>query len=167
MRLALLTLALAMSTSAVAHPSDGAINAVYARLASTRAAHDADGMAANFAPKALLIDARPSAAVAGAELAARIRPMAERLAAEGVTMDTDYRIERRSIVDDRLAVDAGLMRQTMRRPDGKAQATVRRFLVTLQRQVDGDWSIIADASLPADEATWAAAVKTDGLHYDG
>jgi uncharacterized protein (TIGR02246 family) len=152
---------------AAAHPADDAINQVYGRLTEAKARNDAAGVAAVFAPEALLIDARPGAATSGAELAARLVPMATRMAADGVTVATQYRIERRSLAGD-LAMDAGYMRQEMRRAAGAQPVTmITKFLVTLRRQADGSWRILSDASMPATEATWANAVRADGLRYDG
>ena len=154
-----------VASPAAAHPEDRAINAVYASLARARTAHDVAGMTAAFAPDGLLIDARPGPAVSGAELGARLAPMAERLRAEGVAIATGYRIERRSVSGD-VAMDAGYMRQTMTRSDGTAQARYARFLVTLRRGADG-WRIIGDAAMPATEAQWASAAPAEGLHHDG
>jgi uncharacterized protein (TIGR02246 family) len=147
--------------------ANAAINAVYARLAAARAGHSVDGMVAAFAPDGLLVDARPGPAIAGAELAARLAPMAARLREEGVDLSTQYRIERRSFAGD-LAIDAGYMRQAMTRP-GAAEPMVRyaRFLVTLRRSPDGSWRILSDAAMPSNEAAWNAVPRIDGLHYDG
>ena len=156
-------------TSAPADPAaaNAAINAVYARLAVARAAHSVEGMAGAFAADALLVDSRPGPPVSGAELAARLAPMAARLRDEGVALSTQYRIERRSFAGD-LVIDAGYMRQALARP-GTAEPMVRyaRFLVTLRRGADGSWRILSDASLPSNETAWNAVPRTDGLHYDG
>ena len=89
------------------------------------------------------------------------------MAADGATLATRYRIERRSVVGD-VAVDAGYMRQEMRRAAGQQPMTmVTKFLVTLRREADGSWHIVADASMPSTEAAWAGAVRAEGLRYDG
>ncbi len=148
-----------------AAPEDQAINAVYAELSRARAANDVAGMSGAFAEAGLLVDARPGPAVSGGELAARLQPMRDRLVAEGMSVDSDYRVERRSVIGD-VAVDAGFMRQTITRADGTAQARYARFLVTLRR--DGDrWRIIADASMPAEETAWNAVTPGQGRQFDG
>ena len=156
-----------IAAPAAAHPADDAINQLYGRLTEAKAHNDAAGIAAAFAPEALLIDARPGAATSGAELAARLAPMAARMSADGVTVATQYRIERRSIAGE-IAVDAGYMRTEMRRPAGGEQpmTMITRFLVTLRRQADGSWRILSDASMPSTEAAWTGAVRAEGLRYD-
>lgn len=156
----------ALAAPAAAHPQDEAINAVYGRLSKAREAHDSAGMAGGFTPDAILIDARPGPAISGGELETRLRPMAQRLVADRVAVATGYRVERRSVTGD-VAVDAGYMRQAMTRPDGQAGIRYARFLVAMQRQADGRWLIIGDASMPADEAAWNGAAKVAGLHHDG
>lgn len=159
--------ALSSAAPAAAHPEDAAINQVYGRIVEAKARNDAAGIAAAFAPEALIIDARPGGAVSGAELGARLAPMASRLAADGVAVGTQYRVERRSVAGD-VAVDAGYMRQDMRRAGAAQPMTmITKFLVTLRRQADGGWRILADASMPATEAAWAGAVRGEGLRYDG
>jgi ketosteroid isomerase-like protein len=161
---------------APAHPQDSALNKVYAELRDARAAADVPGMAGAFEPGALLIDPRSPQPLAGAELEARLKPMAARLVADQVKVETAYRIERRSVMGD-VAVDAGLMHMRFTRPEGAAplqagqprprQDQYARFLVTMRRQPDGRWRIIGDASLPATAETWAAAQRQEGLHFDG
>lgn len=163
---ALLALALFASPALAANPEDPSINAVYQRLAAARAAGDVAGMAGAFGPEGLLVDQRPGPAIAGSELAARLRPMAERLRADNVRIDTAYRIERRSVTGD-VALDAGYMRQSLRRPDGQAMTRYARFLVTMRRGGDGQWRIIGDASMTADETAWTALTAREGLHFDG
>lgn len=86
--------------------------------------------------------------------------------AEGITAATRYRIERRSFAGD-VAIDAGYMRQEMRRAAGAQPMTmITRFLVTLRRQADGSWRILSDASMPSTEAAWTGAVRAEGLRYD-
>ncbi|WP_395612964.1 SgcJ/EcaC family oxidoreductase [Allosphingosinicella sp.] len=155
-----------IAAPAAAHPADDAINQLYGRLTEAKAHNDAAGIAAAFAPEALLIDARPGAATSGAEFAARLAPMAARMSADGVTVATQYRIERRSFAGD-VAIDAGYMRQEMRRAAGAQPMTmITRFLVTLRRQADGSWRILSDASMPSTEAAWTGAVRAEGLRYD-
>jgi uncharacterized protein (TIGR02246 family) len=152
--------------AAAANPEDAALNRVYAGLVAARAAGDVPGMASAFAPEALLIDQRPMPPIAGADLAERLRPMAARLAADGVRVDTAYRVERRSVSGD-LAIDAGYMRQSMTRPGAEPLVMYRRFLVTMRRGADGAWRIVADASMPAEQAAWDAAARVEGLQYSG
>lgn len=162
----LISVACMAAPATAANPDDGAINAVYQRLAAARAAGDVEGMASAFGSQALLVDARPGPAIAGAELAGRLQPMAERLRAENASIDTAYRIERRSVIGG-IALDAGFMRQIVRRGDGEAMTRYARFLTTLQRGADGSWRIIGDASMPAQEAAWAALLPAEGLQFDG
>lgn len=166
LRFAILMAVAASSPALSANPEDAALNAVYARLAAARAANDVPGMSAAFGAEGILIDARPGAPITGSELAQRLQPMAERVQADGVRISTSYRIERRSVIDD-VAVDAGYMRQTMARGDGQTGTRYARFLVTMQREADGKWVIIGDASMPSDEAAFAQVTKQPGLHYDG
>jgi ketosteroid isomerase-like protein len=148
-----------------AAPEDGAINAVYAELVRARTANDVAGMAGAFAPGGILIDARPGPAISGSELGARLQPMRDRLVADGVRIDTRYRVERRSVMGD-VAVDAGYMRQSLARADGQGNVRYARFLVTMRREGDG-WRIIGDASMPATEEAWNAVARREGQHYDG
>lgn len=164
--LLLLAIACAAAPAAAANPEDGAINAVYQRLAAARAAGDVEGMASAFGSQGLLVDARPGPAIAGAELAGRLQPMANRLRTDNATIDTAYRIERRSVIGG-IALDAGFMRQIVRRGDGEAMTRYARFLTTLQRGADGIWRIIGDASMPAQEPAWTALAPAEGLQFDG
>lgn len=163
--LAALGLWCAAAPAAAAHPSDPAINAVYARLAESRAANDVAGMAGAFEPGALLIDARAGPAVSGAELAGILAPQRDRLVRDGIRIDTAYRVERRQLLADGLAVDSGYMRQTLRRPDGTAQVRYARFLVTLRRSADGAWRIVADAAMPSTEEVWFGLSAQPGLAF--
>ena len=152
--------------AAAANPEDAAINAVYTGLSRARAASDVAGMSGVFPAGAILIDARPGPAIGGgSELVARLRPTAERIVADGVRIDTAYRIERRSVMGD-VAVDAGYMRQSVNRPGAEPMVRHARFLVTLRRGADGRWLIIADASMPAEAAAWTGAARVEGLLYD-
>ncbi len=158
--------AMLFASPAAAAPEDGAINRVYQQLAAARAQGDVAGMSAAFAPEGLLVDQRPGAPIAGRELGERIAPMAQRIKTENVRIDTAYRVERRSVIGD-IALDAGYMRQSMQRPDGQTGTRYARFLVTMQRGADGQWRIIGDASMPAQEAQWNALTRAEGLQFDG
>lgn len=165
LRYTILVTASISSPAVSANPEDAALNAVYSRLATARAAHDVPGMSSAFEAEGILIDARPGAAISGSELAQRLRPMAERAQAEGLQLATSYRLERRSVLGD-VAIDAGYMRQVMTRPDGQSGSRYARFLVTMRRSAEGQWAIIGDASMPAEGAAFAAATQQPGLHYD-
>ena len=153
------------SPAAAANAEDAALNGVYSSLVRARAAGDVASMAGAFGSQGLLIDARPGPAISGAELEARLKPMADRIKADGVKIDTAYRVERRSVMDD-VAVDVGYMRQTMARPGAAPMVRHFRFLVTMRRGADGNWRIIGDASMPAEEAAFADVARTAGLHHD-
>lgn len=154
------------AAAASAHPENSNINAVYERLVQARVAADVDGMAAAFPAEAILIDARPSPPIGGGhELQDRLRPQVERMVAEGVKIRTKYRVERRSVSAD-FAVDAGYMRMEMVRPGAEPNVRYARFLVTMKRDASSQWRIIADASMPADEARWNAAPRVPGARYD-
>lgn len=157
--------ALSSAHAAMAAEADPALNSVYSDLARARAAHDVAGMAGAFGAEGLLVDARPGPAISGAELAGRLQPMAERIRAEGVRIDTDYRLERRSVMGD-IAIDAGYMRQMMVRPDGQSTTRFSRFLVTMKKDGDGRWRIVGDASMPANQAAFDALRPVPGLHFD-
>lgn len=154
-----------VATSAAAHPQDPAINAVYARLSATRAAHDVDGMASSFHPQALLVDARPGPVVAGADLATVLAPHRDRLVNERVSIRSAYRVERRQVIGDDLAVDAGYMRQALSREGAPEMVRYARFLVTLRRGPDG-WKIVGDAAMPSTVQVWDALAAKDGLAFD-
>ncbi|RAK63696.1 DUF4440 domain-containing protein [Phenylobacterium kunshanense] len=163
---ALALVALSFATPAWAHPEDAGLNAVYAGLAKARAANDVTGMASHFHPQGLLVDARPGPALPGGELAARLAPQAERIAKDGVSIQTAYRIERRQVLEGGIALDAGYMRQAFRRPGADEQVRYARFLVTLKREADGRWKILGDASMPSTAEVWAALTPQDGLAFD-
>jgi uncharacterized protein (TIGR02246 family) len=170
-KMKLFGLLLVLGASALAAPAaasnaaDPALNAVYQRLVATRAANDAAGMASAFDARGLLVDARPEPVISGAELAARLAPMADRIGKDGVRIATAYRVERRSVIGD-VAVDAGFMRMEVNRAEGKT-ARYSRFLVTMRRQADGSWKIIGDASMPSSAEAFDAVARKEGLHYDG
>lgn len=161
LRYVLLTTLVVAAIPCRAAPEDAAINAVYAGLARARTANDVAGMSGAFASDGLLVDARPGPAISGGELAARLQPMRDRLVADGIRIDTQYRVERRSVMGD-IAVDAGYMRQSLDRPDGQSQVRYARFLVTMRRESD-QWRIIADASMPATEEAWNAVSGRAGV----
>jgi ketosteroid isomerase-like protein len=163
--LALSLVCLLASAPATAGSGDAAINAVYSALARARAANDVAGMSSAFEGNALLVDARPGPPISGAELGDRLRPMATRIQADGVKVETAYRIERRTLMGD-LAMDAGYMRQTMVRPNGQRGARYARFLVAMRRDPSGGWRIVGDASMPAEQAAFDALTPKEGLHFD-
>lgn len=150
---------------ASAHPQDAALNGVYGRLADSRAGNDVQGMASAFHPQALLIGAQPGPALKGADLAATLAPQRDRLVRDGVKIATAYRIEARQVLAPDLAVDAGYMRQALKRADGAEQVRYSRFLVTLRRE-GGAWRIVGDASLPATAEAWNGLAAKDGLRFD-
>lgn len=156
----------AVVAAAPASAENAALNRVYAELADARARSDVAGMASAFAPEALLIDQRPGPPISGAELAERLRPMAARIAADNVSIESAYRVERRSVSGD-IAIDAGFMRQTMTRPGAEPMIRYARFLATFRRGPDGAWRIVADAAMPATQAQWDAAPRGEGLQYSG
>jgi ketosteroid isomerase-like protein len=141
------------------------MNAVYTDLATARAAHDVTKMTAAFVQEGILVDSRPGPAIRGSELAKVLQPFTDRLKAEGVVVDTDYKIERRTLVGD-TAVDAGYMRQTMKRPNGQTGARYARFMVVMKRQPNGSWKIFGDASMPSTAEVFNAVQRSPGLHYD-
>ena len=151
--------------AAATNREDAALNAVYAALAQARAANDVAGMSGAFSSRGLLVDSRPGPAISGAELADRLRPQANRVAEDGLRIDTAYRIERRSVVGN-VAIDAGYMRQTIVRPDAEPMIRYARFLVTLLREPDGAWRIAGDAAMPSTEAAWNEVARVEGLHFD-
>ena len=162
---AALTLALAVAGPAAAHPQDSAINAMYAALATSRQANDVPGMASHFHPDGLLIDARPGPAVKGADLAARLAPQAERIVKDSVTIVTAYRVEKRQVLKDGIALDAGYMRQAIRREGSPEQVRYARFLVTLKREPGGAWKILGDAAMPSTAEVWTALTPQEGLMF--
>lgn len=166
MRAAILAAMTMASPALAANPEDAALNAVYDRLATARSANDVPGMAAAFSSGGILIDARPGPAVSGADLAARLQPQAERVIADKAQMQTQYRVERRSVMGD-LAVDAGFMRLHMTRPGAEPMVRHARFLVTMRRDADGVWRIVGDASMQSSEEAWNSVAPVEGLKHDG
>jgi len=160
---------IAATPAAAANPADAAINAMYESIAAGVAANSGEGVVAAFADEAVVLDARPGPPAEGPAFRAAIQKMAERLKADGVQVKADYRVTRRIVSGD-LAVDTGFRRQTMAvaKPDGPQPGTqYHKFLVVAQRQADGRWKIVRDASLPASKEAWDAAPRVDGLKYDG
>lgn len=160
------TLVALAAPAVAANPEDGALNGVYERLTRARAAGDVPGMTGAFAPEGLLVDARPGPAIAGGELADRLAPQAARITADGVRIETAYRIERRSVSGD-IALDAGYMRQSISRPNAEPMIRYARFLTTMRRGADGAWRIIGDASMPSTQEVWSGLARVDGLQFDG
>lgn len=156
-----------LAAARLGNPEDQAINAVYGELVRARAASDVAAMVAAFPADAILIGSGPNPPMGGgAELDAQLRPSVAKLAAENVKVETQYRIERRSVRGN-IAVDAGYMRMQMTKPDGQGGTRYARFLVTLARNGEGGWQIIGDASMPSDEAAWQRLPKIAGLRRDG
>jgi len=156
----------AAAAPASAHPQDSAINAVYDRLAASRAANDVNGMASGFHEQALLIDPRPGPAVLGAEMPAMLAPQRDRIVRDGVAISTAYRVERRQVLGRDLAVDAGYMRQALRRTGATEQVRYARFLVTMTRGADGSWKIVGDAAMPSTIEVWDGLASQAGLKFD-
>jgi ketosteroid isomerase-like protein len=164
---AIVLIAACAAAPLAAHPADGELNAVYGELVRARLAGDIAAMTAPFAPEAILIDTRPNPALGGGrELLAALQPQVSRLIADRVKVETEYRIERRSVVND-VAIDAGYMRMRMTRPDGQTAVHHARFLVTMRKDAAGRWRIIGDASIRTDDAAWQRAPRAAGLRYDG
>jgi uncharacterized protein (TIGR02246 family) len=159
---------LAAATPAAANPADAALNGMYEAIAAGVAANSGAGVTSAFADDAMVLDPRPGPPAQGPAFRAAILRMADRLKAEGVEAKADYRVVRRLVSGD-IAVDTGYRRQTMvvAKPDGPQPGTqYHKFLVVAQRQPDGRWKIIRDASLPATREAWDAAVRIEGLKYD-
>ncbi|PZQ63676.1 MAG: hypothetical protein DI570_08005, partial [Phenylobacterium zucineum] len=129
--------------------------------------NDLAGMAGPFHAQALLIDARPGPPVVGGDLAAVLAPQRERLVKEGVKIDTAYRVERRQVIGEDLVVDAGYMRQAMKREGAAEMVRYARFLVTMKRGADGKWNIVGDAAMPSTLEVWNGLTAKDGLQFAG
>lgn len=160
---------LSAAVPAAAHPADAALNRIYDRIATAVAANSGEGIAGALAADAVILDPRPVAPAAGEAFRANIRRMADRMKADGAQVRSEYRIERRIISGD-VAVDTGYRRMTMTPAAGAAGGPppqYHKFIVVAQRQPDGSWKIVRDASLPASREVWDAAVRTEGLKYDG
>ena len=147
--------------------ADPALNAIYERLAAAKAENAPEKVASEFAAQATLISARPGPPIRGDALAGALRPMAERLKSEKVTVSTAYRVESRRVLGD-VALDSGYMRTLFAAPAGAARPRdmYNRFLVTFRKKSGGDWKIVGDASLPATSADWDKAARTEGLKFD-
>jgi len=162
--------ALVLAVPAAAQSSaDAALNRMYESIAAGVAANAGDAVAGAFAADAVVLDPRPGAPAEGAAFRAGIQRMADRLKADGVTARTEYRIVRRMVAGD-LAVDTGYRHMTMAtsKPGVAMPADqYHKFLVVAQRQADGSWKIVRDASLPASKEAWDGAVRSAGLKFDG
>jgi uncharacterized protein (TIGR02246 family) len=154
--------------AAAANPDDAALNRLYEAVAAGVAANSAEAIVAAFADDAVVLDPRPNPPAVGAAFRDGIGRMAAKLKADGVKVTSEYRIERRLVAGD-LAVDTGYRRLAFVPAAGGAAPSVQyhKFLVVARRRRDGSWKILRDASLPASEAAWAGAVRSDGLKYDG
>jgi uncharacterized protein (TIGR02246 family) len=154
--------------AAAASRDDAALNRIYEAVAAGVAANSAEAIVAAFADDAVVLDPRPSPPAVGAAFRDGVRRMAAKLKADGVTVTSEYRIERRVVAGD-LAVDTGYRRLAFMPAAGGPAPMIQyyKFLVVARRQREGSWKILRDASLPASEAAWAGAVRTDGLKYDG
>lgn len=162
--------ALALAAPAAAEDkADAALNRMYETIAAAVAVNSGEGVAGAFAADAMVLDPRPAAPAEGAAFRTSIQRMAERLKADGVTAKSEYRVVRRIVSGD-LAVDTGYrhMTMTVAKPGGPMPGDqYHKFLVVAQRQGDGSWKIVRDASLPASKEAWDAAPRTAGLKYDG
>lgn len=159
---------LAVGVPASAYPADGALNRLYETIAAGVAVNSAEQVTGAFAADAVVLDSRPGPPAGGDAFRAGIARMAERLKADGVEVKADYRVIRRMVTGD-VAVDVGYRRQSMAgtKPGGPVPGTqYQKFLVVAQRQADGGWKIVRDASLPASKEAWDAAARTEGLKYD-
>ena len=159
---------LAMAVPASAHPADGALNHLYETIAAGVAVNSGEQVTGAFAADAVVLDPRPGPPANGEAFRAGIARMAGRLKADGVEVKAEYRIVRRMVSGD-VAVDVGYRRQSMAatKPGGPMPGTqYQKFLVVAQRQADGGWKIVRDASLAASKEAWDAAERTEGLKYD-
>ena len=165
---ALVGAAWAAAAPAIAGTDDAALNRMYETIAAGVAANAGETVTSAFAEDAVALDPRPGPPAEGAAFRAGIARMAQRLKADGVRVRASYRVVQRIVSGD-LAVDTGYRRQTMEvaKPGGPQPGTqYHKFLVVARRQADGRWKIVRDASLPASNEAWDAAVRVDGLKYD-
>jgi uncharacterized protein (TIGR02246 family) len=166
-------LAVAAAAAAMAAPApaanadDAALNRLYETIAAGVASNSGEAIVAAFAADAVILDPRPAPPLAGDAFRQGITRMAARLKQDGVRVVSAYRIERRT-VSAGLAVDIGYRRQTFTPPGEGPEPMVQyhKFLVVAQRQSDGGWKILRDASLPASREAWDAASRAAGLKYD-
>ena len=159
--------AAALATAApAANPDDAALNGLYETLASGAAAASAETIAGVFAEDAILLYEGRTPAMTGAAFRDSLKSMSDRLKTDRVTLSSEFRIERR-LVSDGLSVDNGVLRRTMKRPDGTSQTQYAKFVVAARRQTDGRWKIVTDASMAASQEAWDRAVPVEGLKYDG
>lgn len=149
-----------------AAPEDPALNGVYETLARGAAAASAETIAGAFADDAILLYEGRAPAMTGPAFRTSLETMSDRLKADRVRLTSEFRIERRIVSGD-LAVDNGVLRRTLKRPDGTAQIQYAKFVLATRRQPDGGWKIVTDASMAASEEAWDRAVRVDGLKYDG
>ena len=147
---------------------EAAVNRIYEIVAAGVAAGSGEGIVDAFAEEAVVMDSRPTPPAAGEAFRKTLVAMAARLKADGVRMSAQYRIERR-VRSGELTIDTGYRRQTMIPPGAAAEPRVQyhKFLVVAQRQRDGSWKILRDASLPASKEAWDGAVRAPGLKFDG
>jgi len=166
--LALVAATLAAAPAPAEPREDAAINRIYETVAAGVAANSGEAISGAFADDAVVMDPRPTPPAVGDAFRATIVGMAAKLKADGVRMSAQYRIERR-IRSGELAIDTGYRRQAMTPPGAAAEPMVQynKFLVVAQRQRDGSWKILRDASLPASKEAWEGAARAPGLKFDG
>ena len=87
------------------------------------------------------------------------------MAADGVTFDTAFRVERRQ-VKGYIAVESCYMRSTVGKAGQPPAVSCSEGLVTMKRHPDGSWRIVSDATIPSTEAAWNAVKRVDGLKHD-
>ncbi len=85
---------------------------------------------------------------------------------DGVSISSAYRVEKRQVLKDGVALDAGYMRQAMKREGMAEQVRYARFLVTMKRDKSGAWKILADAAMPSTAEVWNALTPQAGLTFD-
>ena len=160
----LITLAAIVAMDA---PQNAAINAVYDRLVVAKNSRDPAAIVAEFDPRSIVVDPRPLPAASGASIAEPLQRMMARLTANGVKVETRYRVEKREMFGD-YAVDSGYMQMRfVAKPGaGKPDDMVTRFLTTLQREPDGSYRIVGDASFLAAPGDWEKLRPVSGLHFD-
>lgn len=148
-------------------PQNDAINAVYDRLVVAKNSRDASAIVAEFDPRSIVVDPRPLPAASGASIAEPLQKMMARLKASDVNVETRYRIEKREMFGD-YALDSGYMQMRfVAKPGaGEPDDMVTRFLATLQREPDGSYRIVGDASFLAAPGDWEKLKPVAGLHYD-
>jgi len=155
------------AAAALDAPPNEAVNAVYDRLVVAKNSRNAAAIVAEFDPRSIVVDPRPLPAASGASIAEPLQKMMARLTANDVKVETRYRIEKREMFGD-YAVDSGYMQMRfIAKPGaGKPDDMVTRFLTTLQREPDGSYRIVGDASFLAVPGDWEKLRPVTGLHYD-